>query len=107
MTGVVCGVRVETVEDPLMRDIRVLDKLIDDFTQTADAAKQKEIMFEIQDRVGANQTIIPVFNNPTWYEYSTKRFNGWFSADNPVAKPQVHPDTPERLLHVLSLKPNR
>ena len=36
----------------------------------------------------------------------TKRFNGWFSADNPVAKPQVHPDTPERLLHVLSLKPN-
>ncbi len=83
-----------------------LDKLIDDFTQTADAAKQKEIMFAIQDRVGANQTIIPVFNNPTWYEYSTKRFNGWFSADNPVAKPQLHPDTPERLLHVLSLKPN-
>ena len=83
-----------------------LDKLIDDFTQTADAAKQKEIMFAIQERVGANQTIIPVFNNPTWYEYSTKRFNGWFSADNPVAKPQVHPDTPERLLHVLSLKPN-
>jgi hypothetical protein len=70
-----------------------LDKLIDDFTQTADAAKQKEIMFAIQERVGANQTIIPVFNNPTWYEYSTKRFNGWFSADNPVAKPQVHPDT--------------
>ena len=83
-----------------------LDKLIDDFTQTAHAAKQKEIMFAIQDRVGANQTIIPVFNNPTWYEYSTKRFNGWFSADNPVAKPQLHPDTPERLLHVLSLKPN-
>ena len=51
-------------------------------------------MFAIQERVGANQTIIPVFNNPTWYEYSTKRFNGWFSADNPVAKPQVHPDTP-------------
>jgi len=28
--GVVCGVRVEEVEDPLMREIRYLDKLIDE-----------------------------------------------------------------------------
>ena len=28
--GVVCGVRVEAVEDPLMREIRYLDKLIDE-----------------------------------------------------------------------------
>jgi hypothetical protein len=28
--GVVCGVRVEEVEDPLMRRIRYLDKLIDE-----------------------------------------------------------------------------
>lgn len=27
--GVVCGVRVETIEDPLMKEIRYLDKLID------------------------------------------------------------------------------
>ena len=27
--GVVCGVRVENVEDPLMREIRYLDKLVD------------------------------------------------------------------------------
>lgn len=30
ITGVVCGVRVEEVADPLMRDIRRLDKLIDE-----------------------------------------------------------------------------
>lgn len=30
ITGVVCGVRVEDVEDPLMRKIRYLDKLIDE-----------------------------------------------------------------------------
>lgn len=29
ITGVVCGVRVEEVQDPLMRKIRILDKLID------------------------------------------------------------------------------
>jgi hypothetical protein len=28
--GLVCGVRVEEVEDPLMRKIRQLDKLIDE-----------------------------------------------------------------------------
>jgi len=30
ITGVVCGVRVEEVEDPLMRKIRYLDKLVDE-----------------------------------------------------------------------------
>ena len=27
--GVICGIRVEDIEDPLMREIRYLDKLID------------------------------------------------------------------------------
>lgn len=31
--GVVCGVRVETIEDPLMREIRYLDKLIDELAK--------------------------------------------------------------------------
>lgn len=33
VTGVVCGVRVETVEDPLMRELRRLDKLIDELAK--------------------------------------------------------------------------
>ncbi len=33
VTGVVCGVRVETIEDPLMRRIRILDKLIDELAK--------------------------------------------------------------------------
>jgi hypothetical protein len=33
VTGVVCGVRVEAVEDPLMRKIRILDKLIDELAK--------------------------------------------------------------------------
>lgn len=31
--GVVCGVRVEAVEDPLMRKIRYLDKLVDELAK--------------------------------------------------------------------------
>lgn len=31
--GTVCGVRVEEIEEPLMREIRYLDKLIDELAQ--------------------------------------------------------------------------
>jgi hypothetical protein len=33
ITGVVCGVRVEEVEEPVMREIRYLDKLIDELAK--------------------------------------------------------------------------
>lgn len=33
ITGRICGVRVEEIEDPLMRDIRYLDKLVDELAK--------------------------------------------------------------------------
>lgn len=33
ITGTVCGIRVETVEDPLMQQIRFLDKLVDELAK--------------------------------------------------------------------------
>lgn len=33
ITGLVCGVRVEEVEDPLMQKIRYLDKLVDELAK--------------------------------------------------------------------------
>jgi hypothetical protein len=33
ITGVVCGVKVQDVEDPLMRRIRYLDKLVDELAR--------------------------------------------------------------------------
>ena len=33
ITGVVCGVRVEDIEEPLMREIRYLDKLVDELAR--------------------------------------------------------------------------
>ena len=33
ITGVVCGVRVEDLEDPLMQKIRYLDKLVDELAR--------------------------------------------------------------------------
>ena len=39
ITGVVCGVRVENVEEPTMRHIRYLDKLIDELAKGKAMAK--------------------------------------------------------------------
>jgi hypothetical protein len=33
ISGVVCGVRVEDIEDPLMQEIRYLDKLVDELAR--------------------------------------------------------------------------
>ena len=39
ITGLICGVRVEEVEDPLMRNIRYLDKLVDELAKGRPMAK--------------------------------------------------------------------
>jgi hypothetical protein len=33
ITGVICGIRVEEIEDPLMRELRYLDKLVDELAK--------------------------------------------------------------------------
>jgi hypothetical protein len=33
ITGVICGVRVEDIQEPIMREIRYLDKLIDELAK--------------------------------------------------------------------------
>ena len=33
ITGVICGVRVETIEDPVVQQVRYLDKLVDELAK--------------------------------------------------------------------------
>lgn len=39
ITGVICGVRVEEIDDPLMQKIRYLDKLVDELAKGRPMAK--------------------------------------------------------------------
>ncbi|OYW82348.1 MAG: hypothetical protein B7Z26_03550 [Asticcacaulis sp. 32-58-5] len=39
ITGVICGVRIEQIEDPMMREIRYLDKIIDELAKGKAMAK--------------------------------------------------------------------
>jgi hypothetical protein len=33
VTGMICGVRIEEIDEPLMREIRILDKLVDELAK--------------------------------------------------------------------------
>lgn len=39
ITGVICGIRVEEIEEPLMKNIRYLDKLIDELAKGKSLSK--------------------------------------------------------------------
>lgn len=39
ITGVICGMRVEEIEEPLMQEIRYMDKLIDELAKGKDMEK--------------------------------------------------------------------
>jgi len=83
-----------------------LDTLLDSFYKTADSKEQQSIAHDIQKIIAENQVTVPVLSGPNFYQYNTTRFTGWWNADNPKGRPMIWEGTPERLLHVLDLKPN-
>ena len=62
-------------------------------------------MNKAQRIVAENLPMIPVFNNPNWYQYNTKRFTGWSTKENPFVNPSISRTNPARLLNLLALEP--
>lgn len=67
-----------------------MDALLDEFTRERDPARQKEIVSRMQAFVASNLMVVPIFSNPTWYQYSTRRFLGWPTAENPYVNPSFY-----------------
>lgn len=63
VTGVVCGVRVEAVEEPLMRTIRQLDKLVDELAKGRPLEKVLRVM-SAQDTADRPVVIVQNVNVP-------------------------------------------
>lgn len=80
-------------------------EMLNKYTQLKDPAEQKAVMDAIQLKVAEAQPVIPVYNSPSFYQYNTKRFTGWASADNPITSPVVSNANPGRLLQLLALRP--
>ncbi|OLQ92768.1 peptide ABC transporter substrate-binding protein [Vibrio ponticus] len=82
-----------------------LDKLLNGFYKTADKQEQLEIAHGIQAIIAADQVTIPVMSGAYMFQYNTTRFTGWWNEENPQGRPNIWAGIPERLLHVLDLKP--
>ncbi|WED22271.1 ABC transporter substrate-binding protein [Vibrio sp. JC009] len=82
-----------------------LDQLLDSFYKTADKGEQMKIAHGIQRIIAENQVTIPVLSGANMYQYNTTRFTGWWNEENPQGRPNIWAGIPERLLHVLDLKP--
>lgn len=79
-----------------------IDALLDSYTKTGDKVEQKKIIDQLQEIFAANLPIIPIFSNPTWYQYSTKRFVGWPTAENPYINPNFY-DVGDRVIMIKNI----
>lgn len=80
------------------------DSLLTRFERTVDFAEQRDIAWRLQEIYLEEAPAIPIFLNPSWGQYNTKRFVGWPTAENPYVRLSTnHP--PEPLLIMTRLEP--
>ncbi len=80
------------------------DELLHAFERTDDRAEQHRLMNDVQRRFADLVPAIPLFPSPMWGAYSTHRFEGFPSAQNPYAKLTPNAGT-ESLLVLVELRP--
>lgn len=64
-----------------------IDALIDSFGKIGDVQEQEKVLAELQEYTAENLPFIPLFSNPTWFQYSTKNIVGWPSEKDPYVQP--------------------
>jgi len=82
-----------------------LDKVFSAYRKATSDEERHKLFDQVQLIIAQNFPVVPVFNGPTWYQYSTKRFTGWVTKDDPVMNPENHDNNRMRLMHLLRLKP--
>lgn len=84
------------------------DELLGRFEREADPAGQRRLAAELQRLFAREAPAIPLYANPSWSEYSTRRFVGFPSADAPYADPSPNKfDRGETLLVLTELAARR
>lgn len=64
-----------------------IDALIDSFGKTGDTQEQQKILDQLQEFTAQNMPFIPLFSNPTWFQYRTDKIVGWPSEKDPYVQP--------------------
>lgn len=82
------------------------DQLIAEFEREADPAAQHRLIAAMQQTFAAEAPAIPLYPNPSWGEFNTRRFTGFPSADTPYADPSPNKfDRGETLLLLTTIEP--
>ncbi|WP_200959511.1 ABC transporter substrate-binding protein [Rhizobium sp. Root1203] len=82
-----------------------LDEAFNAYRKATTDEDRRKLFDEVQVIVADDFPMVPVFNGPTWYQFSTKRFTGWVTDKEPVMNPENHDNNRMRLMHLLRLKP--
>jgi peptide/nickel transport system substrate-binding protein len=64
-----------------------IDALIDSFGKTGDKQEQQQILDKLQEFTAKKLPFIPLFSNPTWFQYRNEKIVGWPSENNPYVQP--------------------
>ncbi len=81
-----------------------MDALIEQYSQTSDAATQKGLINQMQELFNKEMPIVPLLDAANWYEYSTQHFTGWPSQDAPYALGPTY-DAPGNEVIITHLQP--
>tara|TARA_B100000131_G_scaffold317685_1_gene360158 strand:+ start:4567 stop:6213 length:1647 start_codon:yes stop_codon:yes gene_type:complete len=77
-----------------------IDSLISEFEKTSNQMVKNQIIFRMQELFIDNAPAIPIFADPSWGVYSTKRFENFPNEDNPYA--QISPNSGTESLFILT-----
>jgi peptide/nickel transport system substrate-binding protein len=80
-----------------------VDMKMAEYSKTADSEEQVELIGDVLTAVMRDTPLVPLFNNPTWFTYSTRRFVGWPNEDNPYVAPKT--SGMDKLMIYLSIQP--
>lgn len=79
------------------------DALLAEFAATADEDEQHRIVDELQALYAEQAPVVPLFPGPEWGAYTTERFVGWPTEDDPYATLATR--APTTVLVLTSLEP--
>ncbi len=82
------------------------DRVIDAFEVETDPERRREQVAELQRIFSREAPAIPLYPNPSWAAYNTKRFTGFPSPENPYADPSPNKiDRADCLLVLTQVEP--
>ena len=78
------------------------DSLLSQYANSTDPNVQKQAIYGLEQIMVNQVPVIPLLDGSDWNEYTTARFTGWATAQNPYALPAPFdaPDVEQTVLHL-------